>query len=307
MPFLTASQILALSVGIGILIPPLAAAFRPFVFYALFFLMLAVLLQIDLRSTFASILSDTRRVGYFCLVQMALIPIVMLVLYLGFSPSGEWALYVFYAACAGAIFGTPAFARLSGLDPDLALKGVVASNLLMPLTLIALAPLAGESRVSIDYGVYAARLGVFLVLPFGLALLFQSNRISHRTRSVTPLLPSASVFFLAFFAIGIMDGIGPLLVAEPLRVLGLLAACLACHVFFYFMGTVVAWWLGPRVALTAGMVSSYRNLALLYAIGSDFLPESFLVFVALWQIPMYVMPLFARPVISRLTGVWRDR
>ena len=47
-------------------------------------------------------------------------------------------------------------------------------------------------------------------------------------------------------------------------------------------------------ALTAGLLSAYRNMALMLAVGGTLLPADFVVYVALWQVPMFLAPLAVR-------------
>ena len=296
---ITPSRILALSVVAGIALPPVAELLRPLVFPSLFCLLLASLLQIDLDAVTRSIRHDGVRVGIVTTVQMVAIPLIVIIAHRFLPVSGQWSELMFLTACAGAIFGSPAFSSLCGLDSELTLKGVVAGNLLMPVTLPLLIPQLFSGAVEIDYGIYATRLLVFLLIPFVAAVIYQRCRGPVRAPRAAAQLRWLVVFFLAVFAIGIMDGIGQMLLFETARVLKLLGICFASHGLFFLVATLLCWRLGRKAALTAGLLASYRNLGLLLAVGAGFLPADFIVYVALWQIPMYVMPLVLAPLIQR--------
>ncbi len=51
--------------------------------------------------------------------------------------------------------------------------------------------------------------------------------------------------------------------------------------------------------MTAGLLSGYRNMAVMLAVGGSLLPPDFVVYVALWQIPMFLTPLAVRVLDKR--------
>lgn len=185
---ITPSRILALSVVAGIALPPVAELLRPLIFPSLFCLMLTALLQIDLDPAMRSIRQDAARMALVSALQMVAIPLIVVLAHRLLPVSGEWSELMFLTACASSIFGSPAFARLCGLDAELTLKGVIAGNLLMPITLPLLIPLVFSGAADIDYGVYAARLLVFLVAPFIAAAVYQRWKGPVRCPAVSVLL-----------------------------------------------------------------------------------------------------------------------
>jgi hypothetical protein len=79
----------------------------------------------------------------------------------------------------------------------------------------------------------------------------------------------------------------------------MLGFALALHAMFFGVSALPFLRRDGHRALTAGLLSAYRNLAVVLAIGGAMLPPDFIVFAALWQIPMYVMPLIVR--------LWKSR
>jgi BASS family bile acid:Na+ symporter len=115
-------------------------------------------------------------------------------------------------------------------------------------------------------------------------------------------LDGLAVVMLFGFALAIMDGVGPVLEAEPARVLGLIGlSFLACGGMM--AATTLAFWpAGRRAALGLGYLSSSRNMGVLLAglpAGAD--PDIALWF-ALAQFPLYMLPALIRPLVRRVTG-----
>ena len=291
------ANLLALSVLAGIAVPPLAAALRPLLFPSVFCLILCAVLLIDLRRVFAGIRRDAVPALAVSTWQLLALPLAVGAVH-RYSPlGGDYTLLAFYTACAGSLFGAPAFARLMKLDEAMALRGTLASVLLMPLTLPPLSAWVNGAPAGFDAAGYIARLGVFLALPIVIALLVQSRtrwRISVQGNAV---VRHGSVLFLCVFAVGVMDGIGPRVVAEPVAMAGLLLLALAIHAGQFAVTALVFAARGRDFALTAGLLASYRNLGLLLAVAGALLPPGFIVFVAVWQVPMYLTPL----VVTRLS------
>lgn len=296
-PALSRETLLAASIFVGILAPPLAELLRPLLYVFVFFLMLFSLLTIPLRDAWPDRALWKRLIpvmGW----QMVLFPL-LLGAWHRLSPwAGHWSELLFITACAGTIFGAPAFARVMRLDAALTLRGVIAGTLLMPLVLPLLAPVVTQRLSDFDFAAYAGRLVVFIVLPLAIAWGYQS-RFGHGGAGGSRWPGRLTIVFLALFGIAIMDGIGARFVAAPGSMLGLLGFAVLVHVAFFAVSTLCFLRRGRREALTAGLLSGYRNLALVLAVGGSLLPPGFIVFAALWQIPMYVAPLVFRGLRDR--------
>lgn len=286
---ISSETILALSIVVGIAVPPVSRLLGPYLYVFVFFLMLFSSMTIDLRSALPDRHVSTRLIkvlGW----QMVLLPAVI-GLWHHFAPgSGQWSELMLLTACAGTIFGAPAFARVMRLDTLLTLRGVLAGTLLMPVVLPILAPLVTQRTGNFDFPAYALRLFVFILLPLAAAALYQVRRFSGSERRIRQF-NQLTIVFLALFGIAVMDGIGPRFLAQPGEMLGLFAFSLMVHAAFFGLSFVLFLRWGRREALTAGLLSGYRNMALVLAVGGGLLPPDFVVFVALWQIPMFVTPL----------------
>jgi BASS family bile acid:Na+ symporter len=289
--------ILAASVFVGIAAPPVSEFLRPFLFVFVFFLMLFSLLTIKVDEVLTDGLrsaSLARIMG----VQMIALPVVIGIWHRFLPGSGHWSELIFITACAGSIFGAPAFARVMGLDAGLALRGVIASTLLTPVVLPLLVPLFTRRTAEFDFLAYVARFCIFILVPLATAYWYQSRHQGPTDRG-NRFFGAMTIVFLALFGIAIMDGIGERFRHVPWETFGMLGFALALHAMFFGVSALPFLRRDGHRALTAGLLSAYRNLAVVLAIGGAMLPPDFIVFAALWQIPMYVMPLIVR--------LWKSR
>lgn len=289
---ISSEVILAACVIVGIAVPPVSRLLGPHLYLFVFFLMLFSSLTMDLRQALPDRHISTRLVKVISW-QMIVLPAAIGLWHRLGPGAGDWSELAFLTACAGAIFGAPAFARVMGLDTLLTLRGVLAGTLLMPVVLPVLAPLVTQRTGDFDFTAYALRFCVFILIPLAAAGLYRLRQPSDRSREAR-WFSRLTIVFLALFGIAVMDGIGPRFFSDPWEMLALLAFALAVHASFFGLTFVMFLRWGRREALTAGLLSGYRNMAVLFAVGGTLLPPDFVVYVALWQIPMFVTPLVVR-------------
>lgn len=289
---ISSEVILAMCVVIGIAVPPVSRVLGPYLYVFVFFLMLFSSLTIDLRHALPDRHVSARLVkviGW----QMILLPSAIGLWHRIGPGAGEWSELMFLTACAGTIFGAPAFARVMRLDSLLTLRGVLAGTLLMPVVLPVLAPLVTQRTGEFDFAAYALRFCIFILIPLAAAGLYQIRGPAAGDRQ-SRLFSRLTILFLALFGVAVMDGIGARFISEPMEMLGLLGISLGVHAAFFGLSFLVFLHWGRREALTAGLLSGYRNMAVLLAVGGNLMPPDFVVYVALWQIPMFVTPLAVR-------------
>lgn len=284
----SSEAILALSIVVGIAIPPVSRLLGPHLYVFVFFLMLFSSLTIDLRSAVPDRHVSTRLVKVLAW-QMILLPVAIGIWHHFAPAAGQWLELMFLTACAGTIFGAPAFARVMRLDTLLTLRGVLAGTLLMPVILPLLTPVFTQRAGDFDFAAYVIRFGIFIVVPLTAAGIYQLR--PGGPAGEIRLFNRLTIVFLALFGVAVMDGIGVRFVQMPGQMLGLLGFALLVHAVFFGLSFVMFLRWGRREALTAGLLSGYRNMALVLAVGGSLLPPDFVVYVALWQIPMFVTPL----------------
>ena len=282
--------LLAASVFIGLVLPPLAELSAALLYPSLFFIMLFSLLGLDWTLLLASGRRELVTGACLVAVQMLLLPILVVV---ALRPilDADAVLFLALITSASTIFGAPAFATMLGLSRSLTFVGVIVSTLLLPVSMLLVWYLAGTAAFSFNLESYFLRISLFILLPGILSLLYRKISQSSAFRLPVRVLDGGVFWSLIVFAIAVMDGVTYRILEAPVYMFQLMMAVVVIHVALYLVSRVIFGFLGRETASIAGMLSSYRNLGLLAAVADSMLPDNFMLFVDLWQIPMYVSPL----------------
>ena len=292
-------KVLFVGVFIGLVLPDLAALARPLVGPAVATLLVLTLLRVE----WSQMAVYLRRPGLLALLVVWL----MLV-----SPVATWGVMAFLPgpqplevalvlmAAAPPILGVTAIAILLGLDGALALVMALAATLLTPITvpLLSLWLLGLELEVSIAG--FMARLALVVLGAFVLALVLR--RLAgvgwFRARAVS--LDGLVVLVMLVFAIAIMEGVTATIFTRPDVVALWILAAFVANPLLQVAAVLAFWWLGPRRALTVGLMSGNCNMGLLLAALPPQADYDVVLFFALAQLPMYMLPFVLTPLYQRL-------
>ena len=293
-----ATLLLAGGVFSGLLLQDLAATLRPLLMPSIGVLLFLSVLRLDWRRVFAYARRPVAT-GLASAWQLVVSPLLVWGLATGIGlPPALIAAMVLNAA-ASPVMSSTAFARLLGFDVELTVVVLAVTTLLLPVTLapVALGLLSRET--AIDPADYTLRVGLFLVLP--LAAAWVARRIAGETRidSLDEPLQGLTVIVLLVFAIAVMDGVTPRLAAEGGTVLLYLACAFAINLGFQAVTALLFRPMGRRAALSLGLVSGNRNMALAFAVTGATEPD-LLLYLAVAQIPIYLSPLLTRQIYGRL-------
>jgi len=294
-----ATTAMALCLLIGIVAQPLAALLRPTLTPAVAALLLFTMIRIEWRD----VLGYRHRpflvlglLGWMLVLSPLLAAGLLAILPLG--PGLTTALILMAASCS--LSSTPALALMLGLDAALGLVVMVGGTLLLPFTL----PLVAVELLGLDVAVDAFGLWLRLagLIGGGAVAAVAIRRIVGRRRLAEhgQVVDGLIVLALIVFAIAIVDGLTPRLLADPAFILGLAGLTFAVSFVHLAAGTLAFAWAGWQQALTCGYVLGNRNLGVLLAVlpaGAH--PDIFLYFVV-GQLPIYLWPAILAPVYRRL-------
>jgi BASS family bile acid:Na+ symporter len=292
--------LLGYGVFLGVLLPPLAAATRDVVTPVVACLMTLVLLRVD----FGQVLGYLRRpvlVAALLTWVLLVCPLIVFALVWLLGAEGPLAAAVVIMATGCAATSSPAFARMVGLDGEISLVVAVLSTLLIPFT----APPLALGLLGIDLAISMSGLMGRLALVVGLPLVVSLviRRLAGRQRLATygRSVDGAVVLLVVFYGFGVMDGVQAMLLAEPMWVLGGVALAFLAN-FGLNLLTALAFLkpAGARVALSAGLLSGNRNMALYLAVLPAATDPGILMYFALCQFPLFLSPVLLRPVYDRL-------
>ncbi len=291
--------LLALAIIGGVLIPPAAHVLRGTVPVAVVGLSTLVFLRVDIPATLAHLHRPLRLLAVLA-VQMVVCPLLAWAAVRVLPLEAGLADAVVLFATGSAIVSAPAYARLLGLDAELALLGALVGTLLLPLIAPPLAWALTGVDLAIGSAAFAGRLAVVVGLPLLLSLVLRRLAGVRRLERFGPALDGVTVWLLIAFAFGVMDGVGARLAADPAWVLqATLVACLMTAGLNLATAAMLSP-LGAQVAATAGMLSGFRSMALYLAVLPDGADPRVPLFFGLYQIPLYLGPLVIAPVYRRV-------
>ena len=285
----------------GLLLPPLAALAWPLVLPVTFVLFVASVVRLDMRVA----LGHARRPLKAALIVAAILagaPLLAAAA-LQFLPAPpSLALSVILMATSTPLLSSPAFALLLGLEAELALIAVLGAMILVPLTMPGLALALLGLDIDLSPIQFMARLAAFVILGFAVAALLRWRVGLKWFTDNSRALDGVNVILLVIFAVGVMDGVTAKLLADPAHVLLFAATAFAANVVLQTLGAAVFAPAGRRTALTVGLMFGYRNMALPLAVLGTSAPPDFVMYVALAQLPMYMLPVMTLPIYRRLLG-----
>ena len=88
--------------------------------------------------------------------------------------------------------------------------------------------------------------------------------------------------------------------ADPWTVAGFTAAAFILNLVLQAIGAAAFCWLGWRGALTMGLASGYRNMAIMLVLTAGMAGPDMWLYVAIAQFPIFVMPMLTNPLYRRV-------
>jgi len=294
--------LLAASIFLGLLVPPLARAMRFIITPTVVGLMTLVLLRVDFAAVFAYLRRPVLVVWLLAWLMVgapiAAFAAVRLAEVVGVSGPLGAAFVIAATGCAAT--SAPAFARLVGLDAQLSLVGSVLSTLLVPFTAPPLALGLLGVVLPITVGGLMARLALVVGLPLLASLLIRRVAGDERLSPWGGAIDGAAVLLVCLYGIAVMDGI----LAAAVSRFGLVAAAtLLAFLVNYGMNALTSLLFlpfGRAIALATGLMSGNRNMALYLAVMPRDSDPALLMFFALCQFPLFLSPFLLRPIYRRL-------
>ncbi|MDX1433455.1 MAG: hypothetical protein R3286_13510 [Gammaproteobacteria bacterium] len=286
--------VLAIGVFAGLALPELAAACRPLLPAAVAGLLFLALLRVD----WVELGLHFSRPGLNAVLAAWLLLASPLLIWLAVSALGVDAglatALVLMAACPPIISG-PAMALLLGLNAPLILVMVVVATLAAPFTLLLVSASFTDLVLELAPSTLSLRLGALIGGCFVMALLVRRALGRERLARWREPLDGASLVLLLLFAVAIMHGVADLVVSDAPGVLRLVLAAFAANVALQLAGIPVALARGRQASLTVAYATGNRNMGLLLAVLPGEVPGETLVFFALAQFPIYILPALLEP------------
>ena len=294
------AALLAGSIFAGLFLPPLAALFRDVITPVVFILMVLVLLRVDPAQVLANLRRPLLVAGLLAWLLIAT-PVLAWALLGALGITGPLAHGLVIVATGCAATSSPAFARMVGLDGEIAFVVAVLSILLIPLT----APPLALGLLGIDLAISMTglmlRLGLVVLLPLvisiGIRRVVAPAQLTHWGRAVD----GAVVLLVVFYGFGVMDGVLARLLAEPGFILAGIAMAFGGTLAMNALTALAFAGFGQRLALSAGLLAGNRNMALYLAVLPEATDPGILLFCVLCQFPLFLSPFLLKPLYELIS------
>lgn len=298
----------AVSMFVGIALPPLGALIRPYFAETVIILLVFSFLRVDpdaLRAQW----KEPRFLILAAIWTMLVLPVLAMGLLFGVGrlmPGGDalppsLVLALVLHAVAPPTFSSPSLAALIGLNGAISLAVLITCTAVTPFTSPALVAAFSASDVTLSPVALGLRLVLILAGAALTSLAIRAVAGKGWVERQAQRLDGLSVVMLFLFAIALMGDVLPNTIANPLLVLGLIVLSTSVSVALTAVTALAFLSSGREVALTLGHTSGSRNMGLMLAAASaGSVPEFVWLYVALAQFPIYLLPLIYKPLVRRL-------
>ncbi len=299
------TRAVAVSLLLGMALPPLAAFFRPVLPVAIFLLLVLALVRIDFVAL-ADRVRQWRMLAWALLWVMVVMPLaIALTLRLsGFADAYPgWALGIFITTAAPPVMSVAALAALMRLDYALSVAMLVLSALVTPLVAPLVGVLALPAALPLEASALAMRLGLLMAGALAVALVIRAFVGLPAIERARSRIDGTNVVILFVFAVAAMDGVARAFLETPGLAFGILGAVFA--IAFLQIGlSMLALWRAERVqALTIALGSGIRNMGVFIAVLGPAVPETTWLFFGIAQFPIYMLPLILKVAGDRFAAV----
>jgi len=296
------TRAVAASIFIGIMVPPLAALFKPGFAAALFALLCLAFLRVDpaeVREHFTRPMLVAAAAGWMMLGTPSLIGLALIALDAADRLPGLYVALILQAA-APPVISAPTLAALMGLDAALSLATLIVCTAFTPLTAPAFAALLVGPGMRIPPLALGADLLAMLAGAAIVAALVRRIGGREWVARQSERIDGLSVVALFFFAVALMDGVLAAILDAPLKVLGLTALSFALSLGLAALTALLFLRLGAGQSLALGLAAGNRNMGLMLAAAGAAVPDLTWLYFAVAQFPIYLMPAMLKPLARRL-------
>ena len=299
------TRAVAACIVLGILLPPLGALIRPFFAETVVALLVLAFLRVDpaaLRAQFAE--PRLLAAAFWTMVAgPALAGGGLLALGIqDHSPGLLLALML--NAVPPPVFAAPALAALIGLNAAVSLALVLLCTAATPFTAPAL--VAAFVGPAVTFSPLELGLRLILMLAGAACIAVAIRAVAGRAwvERQAPRIDGLNVIVLFLFAVALMGNVLENAFANPLLVLGLLGLSFAVTLGLSALTALVFLPTGLGNALAIAHAAGSRNMGLMLAAAAGAVPELVWLYVALAQIPIYLLPMLLKPLVRK---VYADR
>lgn len=293
----------AASIFVGLAVPGLAAAFKPYLGEAIIAMLTLAFLRVDpteLRHHFTRPGLIAAATLWAMLIAPAALGIVFLAFGLDQRMPGLYFMLVLQMSAPG-LMSSPALAALLGLDVALTLASLIVSTAITPLTASLFTHIYLGTALASPLGF---GLKLFLIIA-GCALAGAViRRVTGRNfiEAQRERIDGLSVLAMFMFAVAAMDGVTEHFRANPLLVIALTALAFVLALAMMAITAMVFLRAGRARAFAIGLIAGNRNIGLMLAATGFVVPDIAWLYFALAQFPIYLLPHLLKPLAKQFSA-----
>jgi ACR3 family arsenite transporter len=289
--------LLILGLIAGVALPGLAASMAPYLPQMVAILLVLSAFRVGMKPAFGALRDLAWSLPAVAILQVGVPVALALALMAAGQAESPLALAVVLATAAPTLTGGASLAIVLRQDPARMMQLLVLGTAIFPATVLAVLsvfPIAETEVRLTEVGLRA--LGTIAAAALvGFAL--RQWLLPRPTRAQSKAVDGALVLFFALIVIGLMAALGPVLRDDPGTAVLWLIAAFALS-FGLQTGTIALLYKSPlaHVAGPLALAAGNRNVALFLLALPPEIMSPIMVFVACWQVPMYLTPI----LLSRL-------
>ncbi|MFN3226574.1 MAG: sodium:proton symporter [Hyphomicrobiales bacterium] len=286
---------IAFSLLVGAALPFLSATMRPFLDEAILALLTLAFLRIGFRAVGREFRSPVP-ITVATVIAMVIMPALVFWIgkAVGFDQSHpELYLALFIALAVPPITAVPIFASLLQLPGAIALAFLILCMAATPFVATLHARLFfSVEALPFDGMTIGLRLAAFMAGAMILAAIIKKLIGQERLERNRTTFDGVNVLVMLVFAIAVMDGFGPALLASPMLVAGLFVATFTLAIGQMALMRAALFFLPADQAMSIAFATGLRNMGLMVAALGLAIPETTWLWFAVGQFPIYFMPWF---------------
>ena len=288
------------SLLVGLVSGTLASLIKPHINILIAALLFNACLRVGPKQVLGA-MHDLKVSLFFVLLLQVLIPIVLAVAAMVAGFSGPLVFALVLLTAAPSLSGSPHLVILMGFEPSAALRQLVVGTALLPLTIIPILLLMPEFGNL--YEIAQASLKLLLVIAVAAAIAFTIRLTIFKEPDKVAIeqIDGASTILLAVVVVGLMAAIGEEFQINPANVFITLGVAIVANFGLQIVTALTL--VRSRYSdftVPIGIISGNRNIALFLTALPLATTEPLLLFIACYQIPMYLTPIVMRPFYQNL-------
>ena len=292
--------ILVASLGVGLTSSTLAMLVKPHIDVLIALLLFTACLRVGPSQAFGAV-RDLKASFAFTIALQVLLPLLTAFVASMAGLGAGLILPLVLLTSAPAVSGSPHLVALMGFEPAPALRQLVVGTALLPLTILpvfVVLPEFGDVHT-----IVWSSLRLLAVIAAAAIIAFIIRLTILKTPSDDQLvqMDGASTILLAIVVFGLMAAIQTEMAIDPLNVLITLGAVCAVNFGLQIITTLIL--LKTKAAAYAipmGVVAGNRNVALFLTALPAATTHPLLLFLACYQIPMYLTPIIMKWFYQRV-------